>query len=342
MAKTEKWYTNRYVEEFIFFFALFVLIMLPELIKSITQTDFIKTFLFFAIVYALALLHRYFIFSLFIARHYLLYGIAAVVFTLLGAGLLLAADYYWIDPTYYQTDEDTLVDHYVSHLVLCVISTSAILSIFLIRKYSYEVQKRNEAQLMLSEINIKYLHAQLNPHFFFNMFNNLYGVSLTNPERTPDLILKLSNLMRYQLENANKETVTLREELTFISNYIAVEKERVGQRCTITYTIEDEEQLATKYHLAPLLLITLVENAFKHSLTIEHPWFVAIHVQIEKKRIRMEVQNSLGDQGLQNNSTGIGLTNIRQRLDLLYPNRYTLNHQKEQHTYTTTLILQLK
>ncbi|WHT39273.1 hypothetical protein QNH98_00685 [Myroides sp. mNGS23_01] len=105
-------------------------------------------------------------FSLFLNKKYLLYGIAAVIFTLLGAGILLAADYWWIDPIYYQMDEDTLLDHYVSHLVLCIISTAAILSILLVRTYSQEVQKRNEAQLMLSEIQIKYLHAQLNPHFF--------------------------------------------------------------------------------------------------------------------------------------------------------------------------------
>lgn len=342
MAKTKKWYTQPFVEEVIYFCALFALIMLPELMKSISQTDFIKTFLFFAIVYGQALFHRYFIFALFLSKHYLLYGIAAILFTLLGAGVLLTADYLWIDPTYYLTDEDTLLDHYVSHLVLCVISTFAILSIFLVRKYSHEVQKRNEAQLMLSEIQIKYLHAQLNPHFFFNMFNNLYGVSLTDPARTPDLILKLSNLMRYQLENSKKDTVTLEEELNFISNYIAIEKERVGKRCTISYSIEDSHELASQYHIAPLLLITLVENAFKHSLTIKQPWFVSIRVTIEPKLIRLQITNSLADQLLQNNSTGIGLSNIRQRLELLYNKRFTLETTKNETSYTTTLVIHLK
>lgn len=342
MTQTPKWYTKPYIEEVIFFCSLFVLIMLPELMKSINPTDLLKTFFFFAILYGQALLYRYFIFYLFIAKRYLLYGIATVVFILLGTAVLLVADYFWLDPSYYKTEEDTLLDHYISHLVLSVISTSAILSIFLIRKYSTEVQKRNEAQLMLSEINIKYLHAQLNPHFFFNMFNNLYGVSLTDPTRTPELILKLSNLMRYQLENVNKDTVTLQEELAFISNYIAVEKERVGQRCAIEYHIEDAEQWATQYSIAPLLLITLVENAFKHSLTINRPWFIQIHVQIEKGKLQMQVQNSLPDEILKTNSTGIGLTNSKQRLELLYPRRYSLTNQKQEETYCTTLVLQLK
>lgn len=341
MEKTQKWYTQPFVEEVIYFCALFALIMLPELMKSISQADFIKTLLFFSIVYGQAIFHRYFLFSLFLNKKYLLYGIAAVIFTLLGAGILLAADYWWIDPIYYQMDEDTLLDHYVSHLVLCIISTAAILSILLVRTYSQEVQKRNEAQLMLSEIQIKYLHAQLNPHFFFNMFNNLYGVSLTDPTRTPDLILQLSNLMRYQLENSKKDTVTLEEELAFISNYIALEKERVGQRCVISYTIEDPDALAPRYVIAPLLLITLVENAFKHSLTIQHPWFVSLTVTLEKQVIHLKIANSLGDQQLQNNSTGIGLTNIRQRLELLYPNRFTLETTQNQDTYTTYLIIHL-
>lgn len=341
MTQTAKWYTKPYVEEVIFFCSLFVLIMLPELMRSITQADFIKTFLFFTVVYGQALLHRYFIFTLFLAKRYLWYGIAAFVFTLLGAGILLATDYYWIDPTYYEAD-DNFLDHYLSNFVLCIISTSAILTIFLIRKYSTEVQKRNEAQLRLSEINIKYLHAQLNPHFFFNMFNNLYGVSLTDPKRTPELILKLSNLMRYQLENVNKDTVTLQEELTFISNYIAVEKERMGQRCAIEYHIEDPEKWATQYAIAPLLLITLIENAFKHSLTIHRPWFIHIHVHIEKGKLQLQVQNSLPDEILQTNSTGIGLTNSKQRLELLYPRRYSLVNQKQEETYCTTLVLLLK
>ncbi len=341
MTKSKKWYTKRYIEELILFCALYTLIMLPELMKSISQADFIKTFLFFAIVYGIALFHCYYIFVLFLAKRYLLYGISAFVFTLFGAGFLLAVDYLWIDPTFYQTDEDTLLEHYVSHLVLCVISTAAILSIFLIRQYSSEVQKRNEAQLRLSEVNIKYLHAQLNPHFFFNMFNNLYGVSLTDPQRTPELILKLSNLMRYQLENANKETVTLDEELQFINSYIAVEKERVGQRCSIEYTIDDPQLLATQYHLAPFLLITLVENAFKHSLTIKNQWFVFIKVQIKPTCILLDIKNSIADELLQTQSTGIGLTNIQQRLELLYTNRYTLETKRENKCYTTSLQIYL-
>lgn len=341
MAKTEKWYTKRYLEEIIFFFALFILIMLPELIKPINGPELLKTFLFFSIVYGLALLHRYFIFSFFMEKRFWLYGISASVFTLLGTTVLLASDYYWIDPTYYQTAEETMFEHYISYFVLCAISTAVILSIFLVRNYSNEVQKRNEAQLRLSEVNIKYLHAQLNPHFFFNMFNNLYGVSLTDPERTPELILKLSNLMRYQLENANKDTVTLQEELAFISSYISAEKERVGQRCTIAYTIDDPHQRAAHYTLAPFLLITLVENAFKHSLTVKNPWFVSIEVQIKPGTLSLEIRNSLADEGLQNNSTGIGLTNIRQRLELLYTKRYTLEAKQQEDYFRTHLVIQL-
>ncbi len=342
MIQKEKWRLRGYLEEIIFFSAIFILTMLPDMMRPFTKVEFIKSFVFFTLLYGQALLHRYFVFPLLISKKYVAYSCGAVLSTLFGAGLLLAIDYYWIDPTSYLSGEVTLLEVFVYFMVLCLISTSAILSLFLIRKYSNEVRKRNEAQLRLSEMNIKYLHAQLNPHFFFNMFNNLYGVSLTEPSRTPELILKLSELMRYQLENANKETVTLDEEFTFISNYIAMEKERVGNRCDIEYTVDDEGAVASHVRIAPLLLITLIENAFKHSITTQRRWFVKIEVKLKKGILAVNVQNSIPDKNLKARSTGIGLQNIRQRLELLYGRGYTLEIIPEEQMHTTLLVLNLE
>ncbi|OPB88835.1 histidine kinase [Elizabethkingia ursingii] len=342
MAKAEKWYKKRYFDEIIFFCAIFILTMLPNFIKPVSLMDLFKNLVFFMLLYSQAILHRYFIFPFLMARAYGRYFVSGILFIFLSAGVLLAVDYYWVDPEYYKMEDVILFRDFLYEVVLCSISTAAFLSLFLVRNYSKELEKKNKAQLMLSEMNIKYLHAQLNPHFFFNMLNNLYGVSLTEPSRTPELILKLSDLMRYQLENTNKDIVNLEEELSFIRNYIAMEKERVGKRCVIEYNIEDKEMNAHNYQIAPLILITLVENAFKHSLTTEREWFVKIVVHLENGVLRMSVHNSMPDQSLKTSSTGIGLLNIRERLELLYSGHYMLDIVEESKEYQTNLVLSLK
>lgn len=342
MAKVEKWYKKRYFDEIIFFSAIFILTMLPDFIKPVSTMYLVKNLVFLALLYGQAILHRYFIFPFLMNRQYLRYFISGILFIVLGAGLLLAVDYYWVDPDYYRAEDVILFKDFLYNVVLCSISIAAFLSLFLIRNYSKELEKKNEAQLMLSEMNIKYLHAQLNPHFFFNMLNNLYGVSLAEPSRTPELILKLSDLMRYQLENANKDIVNLKEELSFIQNYIAMEKERVGKRCLIEYNFEDKKTEAINYQIAPLVLITLVENAFKHSLTTEREWFVKILVHLGNGVLSMSVHNSMPDQSLKMSSTGIGLLNIRKRLELLYSGHYMLDIIEEGEEYYTNLVLSLK
>ncbi len=342
MAKAGKWYKKRYFDEIIFFSAIFILTMLPDFIKPVSMIYLVKNLVFLALLYGQAILHRYFIFPFLMAKKYVYYFVSGILFIILGAGVLLVLDYYWVDPEYYKSADVILLKDFLYNIVLCSISIAAFLSLFLVRNYSRELEKKNKAQLMLSEMNIKYLHAQLNPHFFFNMLNNLYGVSLTEPSRTPELILKLSDLMRYQLENANKDIVNLKEELSFIRNYIAMEKERVGKRCLIEYDIEVKEMNAHHYQIAPLVLITLVENAFKHSLTTEREWFVKIIVQLENGVLRMSVHNSMPDQNLKTSSTGIGLLNIRKRLELLYSGYYMLDIIENAEEYQTNLVLSLK
>jgi LytS/YehU family sensor histidine kinase len=190
-------------------------------------------------------------------------------------------------------------------------------------------------------MNIKFLHAQLNPHFFFNVLNNLYGVSLTDPDRVPGLLLKLSDLMRYQLENGNKPLVSLSEEVNYILNYMSMEQERIGKRCEIEKQVSVSAMEAEEYKIAPLILMPLVENAFKHSLTIRNKWFVHICISRSDDRLSLLVRNSLPDPELESESIGIGLANTRERLELLYKNRYTFNSKVVGETYETDLVLQL-
>lgn len=313
--------------------------MLHEWINIDSPMNLFKGIVFFLLVYIQAQLHRFYIFPLYFKKNRVVYISLLIISTLILGSILLAADYFWIQPWNYQ-DEDIFLS-FAYYCVIGIVNTFTIMAFSLMEQYSAEVQKRTHDQLLLNEMSIKFLSAQLNPHFFFNMLNNLYGVSLTDPARTPDLIIKLSNLMRYQIENANKTTVNLTAELQFIENYIDLEKERIGKRCEVSFNYQEKNQMTAQYEIAPLLLITLVENAFKHSLTNGH-WFVSTSIILDEDKLTMSVENSLPDDGKIHPSTGIGLTNLRQRLDFLYRGNSSLQQFIDGQSFHTTLVLFLK
>ncbi|AOM79350.1 sensor histidine kinase [Pedobacter steynii] len=339
MAEKRKWYQSRYIQEAGFFIAMFILTMLHEWIQIDTLAGFIKGLAFFLVLYLQAKVHRYFVFPLYLQKRFSSYAVVTILSTLAGATLLYTLNYYLIEPDFYH--RGSIWFWILYHFVICLISTITIMSLFLIRQFAIELKQRSQDQLMMSEMNIKFLHAQLNPHFFFNMFNNLYGVSLTAPERTPQLILKLSNLMRYQLENGNKPLVSIAEEIQFIADYIVMEKERIGKRCEISFSFPSDQAALSRFRIAPLILITLIENAFKHSLTITRKWSVKINIEISTESLVVCVTNSLPDESLTDSSTGIGLGNIRQRLELLYKDGYQFVTTENEMEYKTILSIQL-
>lgn len=339
MESSKKWFNGIYIQEAGFFVAMFILTMLHEWMKLDTIPGFFKGLAFFMILYTHAQIHRFFIFPLFLKKRFILYSILAFLSTLIGALILYGVNYYWLEPAFYQ--EIPIFNAIIYHFVTCIISTITIMSFFLIRQYSIALQRRSQDQLLLNDMSIKFLHAQLNPHFFFNMLNNLYGVSLSEPSRTPGLIVKLSDLMRYQLENGNKTSVYLMEEITFIKNYIDLERERIGKRCEIKFDYPKSETKINRNLIAPLLLIILIENAFKHSLAIKNPWFVHISIKITDSLLEVDIRNSVPEEALKRRSTGIGLDNFRQRLELLYNGRYEYAMSQGQEGYETLLTLHL-
>lgn len=339
MKAYSKLYKSPHFQELLIFIAMFALTMLHEWMKLETFMDLLKGLVFFSLLYSQARIHRHFLFPKFLSKKYGVYLALTLLSTLVVAVILFGLDYFWIAPEIFKEQASVLMG-ILYHFVLCIISTFTILSLFLVRQYSKELQRRNETQLLLSQMSLKFLHAQLNPHFFFNMFNNLYGVSLTQPSRAPALILKLSELMRYQLESGNREFAGINEEIRFIENYIAMEKERVGTRCSITCQFPDEAALQ-QYKIATLILITLVENAFKHSVTIVGKWFINIAIRIQNNELIVDISNSLADDSLSSSSTGIGLHNIRERLKILYDGSYNLATVVERHCFQVILTIKL-
>lgn len=333
------WFNKRYLQEIGIFAAMYILTVVNQWLQLDSFSAFIKGLVFFVILYIQAQLHWHYILPLFWGRKYGKYALVTFGALLAGALVLFPVDYFWIEPELLQQENIIYVLFY--HFFISVASVSTIMFLFLIRQHALHIRRRTEDKLLLAEMNIRLLHAQLNPHFLFNMFNNLYGVSLAEPERVPGLILKLSNLMRYQLEDGRKAAVSLQEEVAFIENYIAIEKERTGKRCEISYSIQQEREELERFAIAPLILITLIENAFKHSHTTAGKWYVDINIQLHGRILIVDIANSRGDRPLKPDSTGIGLATIRERLELLYAGGYQLDIFPDETEFRVVLKIQL-
>lgn len=196
-----------------------------------------------------------------------------------------------------------------------------------------------------SKTELHLLQSQLSPHFLFNTLNNLYGISIANHQKIPDLLLKLSELLRYSVYEATEIYVPLKDELNYIHNYIEFEKIRVGDRLVLSTDIEEITDLNIK--IAPMLLIVFIENAFKHSKnTVEDKIYIDIKLKTWGNSILFAVQNSYEKQEKKDNTldknSGLGLANVNKRLALLYPDAYLLNLQVDEQQYTATLQLKMK
>jgi hypothetical protein len=202
-----------------------------------------------------------------------------------------------------------------------------------------ELLKLQKEKLQL-ELNA--LKSQVNPHFLFNTLNNLYSLTLKNSAKSSEVVLKLSDIMRYVLYQSNESKVPLSKELDFIHNYVELQRIRYNENFGITFNINGS---VNGQMVAPLLLIDFIENAFKHGLDRRfNDGEVDIDISVNNEGFIFNVKNSKGvtDDGSINRSSGIGLSNIKRRLELMYPGNYSLDIKEDQENFEVQLILQLK
>lgn len=194
-----------------------------------------------------------------------------------------------------------------------------------------------------SEFNL--LQAQLSPHFLFNVLNNLYGISIEEPDRIPTLLLKLSSLLRYSVYKSKKTFVPLVDEIDYIRTYINFEQIRISDRLILQ---EDMEQnIDSKIKIAPLVLIVFVENAFKHAKNTFLPQIqLIIRLKISDDFIHFSISNSYYDEGQSDDSLpeerGIGLANTIRRLNLIYGANFELIQEAVDNVYTVQLKLKIQ
>ncbi|WP_418637504.1 sensor histidine kinase [Winogradskyella sp.] len=194
-----------------------------------------------------------------------------------------------------------------------------------------------ETQLKLKEQELKYLKMQIHPHFLFNTLNTMYGFALKKADETPKMILKLSNLLDYLLYQADKPFVNLKDEINHIEDYISLEQMRFSD----TLNVEFSKNISLEnIEMAPMLLIPFVENSFKHGKIRNGSLDISIYIKANAENITFKIKNSSAkDLSIKE---GIGLENIKKRLDFLYLNQHQLEINNSTNDFEVLLSLNLK
>jgi len=233
-----------------------------------------------------------------------------------------------------------LVDIGTLLITLLVLGIST--SMTVVQKWQKDALLRQELEQQRTTTELSFLKAQINPHFFFNTLNNIYALTVVNVELARQALHTLSRMMRYVLYETQASTTLLSQEIAFLQDYMALMQLRLTDKVTVTFS---KPEPLHDVPVAPMLLLPFVENAFKHGVSATQPSQIHVSVQQCGTELALEVRNTLFPKKALTLDTGsgIGLTNTRRRLDLLYPERYhlTTTESTSDQEFQVTLTLQV-
>ena len=229
-------------------------------------------------------------------------------------------------------------------IVSMVLSISSFILFTSFMKFTFDrfVLERQKKELENEKLNaeLKYLKAQINPHFLFNTLHNLNYLTQAKKDKASEVVVRLSNIMRYMIYESNKSEVSLTDEIDYIKDYLNLEEIRLNHKFDISFDIEIEQEGVT---IVPLILIPLVENAFKHGIRDQYPdsWIRMI-LSVSNNNLSLEVTNSLHPKEAQTNKEyGFGLKNLKKRLELAYIDNHHLKISKSEDTFYAHLDINL-
>ena len=321
MSKVDHWIDNRVIQNVFIWLCLFIILLGAIQAENKVSAAFFALALLAPAIYT----NNLFIFPFFKKK-----PISFVVLFLLNVLIWTAIAVYFISDTLTQDFEWKMFVNFLGVMVLSVFFGTAIK----IARDSFERRQQEK------EAELKLLKAQLNPHFLFNTLNNLYGLSVIKSDKLPDLMLKLSDLLRYSLYDTKELFVPLEKEIQYLENYMSLERIRLEDQTDIQFNKNGEFSASS---IAPMLLIVFVENAFKHLGTNKSnisKVLVDLHVDEEKlifKCVNSIDEVSLKEKGLEKGKSGIGLQNAKKRLGLIYPEKHQLKIEQTKENYSIEL-----
>jgi sensor histidine kinase YesM len=324
--------------------SFFILLNIFKSSSPPSRVDYVYTALFLGTILPVVYLHLYWLLAKLDRKNSLI----VYIFPL----LLISAFFIWINARLFDHWSVKLfpgfffISYYkwweIASFFLVFICVTALLKLskswFVVNSLQRQLLETDKQRV---QAELKALKAQVNPHFFFNTLNSIYSMSLDKDERLPGTILQLSELMRYFLYESREDLVPLSKEIHVLKDYIALQKIRSDERLEITAEMEEHPG---ELKIAPLLLITFVENAFKHGAKgSTGKAFIKIKLTTAQNTINFRVENNIGvvDKAGKDDPGGLGLDNVKRRLELIYPQRHKLLIENSDQIFLVHLQLQL-
>lgn len=235
--------------------------------------------------------------------------------------------------TGYMRGRRPVADPYNTVLFLLIFTVGTCISV--IQRWLQTEQNRKETENEKLNTELSFLKSQVNPHFFFNTLNNIYSLAVVRSEKTAPAVMKLSSIMRYILTETQRDLVPLQNEVEFTHNFIDLQKVRLTDKVTLNFTTEGSTD---NLLVAPLLFIPFVENAFKYGVSTKEASSIAIEIRTEGNRIIFTAVNYIvpSENNLMEN-TGIGINNVKRRLELMYPGKHKLTSFEKDNYYNVHL-----
>ncbi|MDR6967408.1 sensor histidine kinase YesM [Flavobacterium arsenatis] len=242
---------------------------------------------------------------------------------------------------FFKGESKNTFDFFITmHVVTMMVFAST--SIKLFQRWARDNNKINELEKNSLQIELRELKNQINPHFLFNMLNNVNVLVRKDPEKASNIIMKLSDFLRYQLYDNNQHSILLLSEIQFLNDFMELEKTRRDE-FNFSLVIENENEdksVISNLVLPPNLFISFVENAIKHSIDLDNPSEMWTKFIIFENQLKFICENTKPSETIENSkNSGLGLANIKRRLELLYVNDFTLEIKESVNKYKVTLTL---
>ena len=324
--------------------SFFILLNIFKTSSPPTRVDYVYTALFLATILPAIYLHLYWLLPGASRKKSVIYYVISL--------LLIAAFFIWINMQLFDRWSVKLfpglffISYYkwweIALFFLVFISVTTLLKLskswFIVSRLQRQLSETDKQRV---QAELRALRAQINPHFFFNTLNSIYSMSLDKDERLPGTILQLSDLMRYFLYESREDLVLLSKEIRVLNDYIALQKIRSDEKLEVKMEMDEDPG---QQKIAPLLLIAFVENAFKHGAKGSTAnAFINIKLKVAQNTINFRVENNKGvvDETTKEDHGGLGLDNVKRRLELIYPQKHKLLIEDNDKIFLVQLQLQL-
>ncbi|QNK62596.1 sensor histidine kinase [Pedobacter sp. PAMC26386] len=338
---------REFIAHLVYWLFLIVILCLTMLVsaKNITMSEFMVVFGYFSIINISIFYINYTLLIPQLLKRYWVYVLSIIVLIIVMAGVKTIFAVLYRDVILVKgTNPKTGLMEYrdlISYMIMTIfVSGFFIISSCLIKfmlDWFSNIRIQRSLETEKKDMELQFLKSQLNPHFLFNSLNNIYSLAYQKSDKTADAIMKLSEIMRYMIYESNDSWVALSKEIEYVKSYIELQKLRFKNGAAVEMTLSGE---IDDQQIIPLVLISFVENAFKHGVANDPKDPIRINIIANQKILHFSITNKKSN-GNKDEVGGVGLNNVERRLQLLYPERYKLNIVNSATHYTSELMLDI-